>query len=87
MIMYKDGRLIETEEKEINKNNLYGYIVAEHSYPHDNEIHEAETYEEAIDVLNIINKEEPNRKIYIREITEEEFNRVVNLRVYAEMGD
>lgn len=87
MITYKDGKLVEAEEKEINKNNPYGYIVAEYSYPHDNEIHEAETYEEALSAYNYILKYNPNRRIYIREITEEEFNRVVNIRVHAEMGD
>lgn len=87
MITYKNGKLIETNYKEINKNNPYGYIVAEHNYPHDNEIHEAETYEEAVSAYNYILKYNPNRKIYIREITEEEFNRAVNIRVNAEMGN
>ena len=80
MITYKDGKLLETDGKEINKNNPYGYIVAEHNYPHDNELHEAETYEEAVSTYNYILKYNPKIKIYIREITEEEFNRAANIR-------
>lgn len=80
MIYYKDGKLINTGETEINKNNPYGYILAEYSYPHDNEIHEAETYEEIESAYNYIKKYNPERRIYIREITEEEFNRMANIR-------
>lgn len=80
MIYYKDGKLMNTGETEINKNNPYGYILAEYSYPHDNEIHEAETYEEIESAYNYIKKYNPERRIYIREITVEEFNRMANIR-------
>ena len=80
MIVYKDGKLIETDEIEINKNNPYGYMVMEHDFPHDNEIHEAETYEEIESAYNYIAKYNPGRRIYIREISEEEFNRTANIR-------
>ena len=80
MIVYKDGKLIETDEIEINKNNPYGYMVMEHDFSHDNEIHEAETYEEIESAYNYIAKYNPGRRIYIREISEEEFNRTANIR-------
>lgn len=80
MIYYKDGKMMNTGETEINKNNLYGYVLMEHDFPNDNEIHEAETYEEIENVYNYITKYNPERKIYIREITKEEFNRVANIK-------
>lgn len=86
MISYRNGKLIEIDETEINKNNLYGYMVMEYSYPHDNVLHEANTYEEALSAYNYIKKYNPRHKIYIREITEEEFNRAVNIKVSQEMG-
>lgn len=80
MIYYKDGKMINSSETGINKNNPYGYVLMEHDFPNDNEIHEAETYEEIESAYNYITKYNPGRKIYIREITEEEFNRAANIR-------
>lgn len=87
MISYKDGRLVESDGTEINKNNPYGYVVMEYDYPHDNELHEAETYEDALSAYNYILKYNPNIKIYIREITSEEFNRAANIRANMEIGE
>lgn len=65
---------------EINKHNKYGYVVMEHSFPYDTEIWESEFYEDAQDVVNIILIETPERKVYVREITREEFERTVNVK-------
>jgi hypothetical protein len=65
---------------EINKNNPYGYVIIEHDFPYDTEIYDTETYEEAQAVVNIILREKPERKIYIREITREEIERIINIK-------
>ena len=65
---------------EINKHNKCGYVVMEHGFPYDTEIWETETYEEAQAVVNIILRETPERKVYVREITREEFERAANIR-------
>lgn len=65
---------------EINKNNPYGYVVMEHDFPYDTAIYNTETYEEAQAVVNIILREKPERKIYIREITREEIERIANIK-------
>ena len=64
---------------EINKHNKYGYVVMEHGYPYDTEIWENETYDDAQAVVNIILRETPERKVYVREITREEFERTANI--------
>lgn len=86
MIEYKNGRLVDDLEYKINKENENGYAVAEHDYPHDTDIYYAEDYEEAEQTIRLILKDFPNRKVYIREITDEEANRYVNMMVAAEMG-
>ena len=65
---------------EINKHNKYGYVVMEHGYPYDTEIWETETYDDAQAVVNIILRETPERKVYVRDITREEFERADNIR-------
>ena len=65
---------------EINKYNKYGYVVMEHGFLYDTEIWESETYEDAQAVVNIILRETPERKVYVREITREEFERAANIR-------
>lgn len=79
MIKYENGRLADNSEHEINKENENGYVVAEHEYPHDTDIWYAEDYEEAEQTIRLILKDFPNRKVYIREITDEEVNRNINM--------
>lgn len=64
----------------INRTNPYGYVVMEFNYPHDKEIWETETYDEAQAVVNIILRETPERKVYVHKITREEFQRAANIR-------
>lgn len=80
MIRYENGKINYTGE--INKNNPYGYMIMEHDYPYDTEVWEAEDYEEAKETLNIILNDNPNRKVYIREITREEVERAANIRAH-----
>lgn len=86
MIKYENGRLVDDSKHEINKENENGYAVAEHDYPHDKDIWYAEDYEEAERTIRTILQIWPNRKVYVREITDEEVNRNVNMMVAAEMG-
>ena len=64
---------------EINKNNDYGYVIMEHGYPYDSAVYNTETYEQAQAVVNIILRENPKRKVYIREFTREEIERITNI--------
>lgn len=64
---------------EINKNNDYGYVIMEHGYPYDSVVYNTETYEQAQAVVNIILLENPKRKVYIREFTREEIERITNI--------
>lgn len=71
---------------EVDKNCVNGYVIMEHDFPHDIEIHDVEDYTEAESVINIILKEEPNRRVYIRPITDAEVNRMAMSKACALMG-
>ena len=58
----------------------------ENDFPYDNEVFETELYEKAKSTLNLILDINHERKVYIREITREEVNRISNMKAYAEMG-
>lgn len=79
MIKYKDGNLVDDSENEVNKENENGYAVTEHGYPHDTDIWYTEDYEDADSLIKFLLKDNPNRKFYVREITNEEVNRFANM--------